>query len=228
MLPLLVCLLTVVISPVAGSSTGALACPAGEAAVGGAHLGGDVTRGPLEESAIGLQMLLDGQPLDPEQPHGFAIGMDHTLTLVAQEGTFKGFLVRLGSGDNETDTTEALSLDDNAAAKIASTVCVSNEEVGGLTHKDNLDKAEVAATLRVDELDGGMPLDVTVVVKNRDGESIYHYSRYLLSAVVEASSTTAENGSSSGSSGGSRFLANNNSFQALGALLLELLKIAIL
>ncbi|CAB9503680.1 expressed unknown protein [Seminavis robusta] len=185
--------------------TGASACPAGEAAVGGSHLGkSEQTNGPLSENAAQLKVLLNGNVLSPDTPVDVPIGVDHTLELMG-EAPFRGFLFRLGGGGNAgnntlaIDTTEALRVADGDAGsiKVAKTVCVANENVGGLTHIDNVDKTSVKGLLKITEEAGSLPLDVTVVVRNQGTVSDYAYSQFTLNA-VEGGAMETTNGSGIG------------------------------
>ena len=177
-----------------GLSTGAASCSGGEAAVGAQHFSGEVTTGSLSDSPTGLKVLLDGKPLSETEPTDFSIGREYALNVQGNDA-FLGFLLRLGSGENNADTTDALYVaPENSVVQIASAVCVNGEGVGGLTHTNNLPKTGVAGTLQMDEVDTSMHLDVTVVIRNRNGVSTYYYSRYMLNAVEGPA--TSDNGPS--------------------------------
>jgi hypothetical protein len=166
-----------------GLSTGAAQCHVGESSAGGLHLrAANITTGLLQE--FGLEVLLNGQVLSDANATDFVVGRDHLLTLRSTTGAiFRGLLFSLGAGDNRADTTDALDVAPESAAilRVAS-VCIA-EDVGGLTHVNNLGKTEAAGVLRMDEMDSNLILDVTVVIENRNDVSSFYYTQYTLNAV---------------------------------------------
>lgn len=220
---------------VSAFAAGAGQCPGGIAAVGASHLQSSktVTNGELSESPAGLQVTLNGTPLESSVTTPFVMGQDHTIALTAttMDATFKGFLLRLGTNGEEENgganmdsnstatttimTTDALQVvadDDTNNVKVAQTVCVMNEQVGGLTHTNNVPKTTIQGILRMDEVMADnnllvLPLDVTVVIRNQGSDSEFYYSQYLLQAVEsdymineqDSSSTAATNDDESGS-----------------------------
>lgn len=90
--------------------TGAGDCPGGRAAVGGIHVNpqASITTGSLEEGK--LQMKINGQVLLQGSKLVLASGVEQAWTLSSAADTgFKGFLLRLSGGRDDTDTTVALS-----------------------------------------------------------------------------------------------------------------------
>ena len=151
-------------------------------------------------------------PLSLDSPTDFAINQDYTLQLKTTDNTFRGFLFRLGppavvveeeteepvngtttatattSSMEDADVVETqeslrVSTDDDVNVQLARTVCITNEQVGGLTHANSLEKQTATGILRMDEIAAGLVLDVTVVVRNQGTESEYYYTQYTLNAV---------------------------------------------
>ena len=176
------------LSTVQAFPIGAGDCPEGRAAVGSVHLSADtVTKGSLEDR--GLRVIINGQMLDPNTPITLQAGVEHTW--MVSDGTaqsransegFRGFLLRLGgggvrAGEAEIDTTVALS-SANDIVKEAFAACVLSQGVGGMTHVDNSLKTAVSGILRLEETAIDLRLDVTIVVENRNSNSVYYYSSY--------------------------------------------------
>lgn len=188
---------------VTASPTGAMLCPADIPAVGGSHLleSSTITTGTLDEGGFQLSLAYLGEAviLTSDVANEFTAGQDYTLTLTAtsDEKPIRGFLIRLGSSaETAVDTIDALMpVEADANAQIAETVCVANENVGGVTHIDNLDKSSVSVTLNLDTPANNLPMDVTVVVRNRDGVSEYYFQHYSVTAVAgEGGSVTTSDG----------------------------------
>lgn len=175
---------------------GAAACPANEAAVKGSHTQPEksINTGSLEDGGFQMTLTLPGgvsSVISASNGIDFGIGQDHIMTLsttLPDEGMFKGFLLRLGPGDDSASTastTESLqvSAEDNTEVKIATSVCIDNEGVAGLTHTDATEKTTATGVLRMDEVASNLILDVTVVVLNQGAESEYYYTQYVLNAI---------------------------------------------
>ena len=164
-------------------------CAGGRAAVEGPHLTSSARiTGPIGNAR--LQMVLDDQiVMRARDMVNFTIGVDHTLTLrrIDEDGIrFRGFLFRLGPGSvASVDTTDALdrTTDDTI---IAFEHCVSGQGVGGLSHTNSNLKEQVSGVLRMDVVADKMPLDVTVVIQNRNGLSEFYYQRFIVNAVTTA------------------------------------------
>ena len=111
-----------------------------------------------------------------------------------------------GDDDDDNDvimTKESLRVaaNDDVNVQLASTVCITNEQVGGLTHANSIDKQVATGILRMDEIAAGLVLDVTVVVRNQGTESEYYYTQYTLNAVEEESVEVDGNNGGENSSG---------------------------
>jgi hypothetical protein len=170
-----------------GFPGGAGGCAPNRAAVEGSHLATPARQtGPLGNG--GLQVVLDDEiVLRSTQWTNFTVGEDHTLTLktINDQGTpFRGFLFRLGPGDNsQVDTREALQ-GTTSDTSVAENLCVVDQGVGGLTHTDSELKDTVRGILRMDRVATNMPLDVTVVIQNRNGLSEFYYQQFRINAVT--------------------------------------------
>jgi hypothetical protein len=160
-------------------------CQTGAAAVSGLHL----QNGPGESTldALGIEISVDGEVLTPVSLGGsFAIasGVDHTVEVTATVEPFRGFLLALSSTTDATDLSTALTPVDTAIEQPAG-VCIA--PVVGVTHTSAADKTSASATLRLDQGDD-LNLDVTVVMLNSGGVSLYAYERY--SILVTPAQTT--------------------------------------
>ena len=125
--------------------------------------------------------------------------------------TFRGFLFRLGPPDNNgalsgnttisVITKEALRVweGDDENVRLASTVCITNEQVGGLTHTSSVEKPSATGLLRMDDPAENLLLDVTVVVRNQGTDSIFYYTQYALNAVEAAADDLSSEGDSDSS-----------------------------
>jgi hypothetical protein len=158
---------------------GAGSCPPDKAAVGGIHLeASSVTTGSLRDNRLIIE--INGRELSTNSTLTLKSGVDHNWILVSNSGAgFRGFLIRLDARTRGVDTTVALS-SANGNVQEAFTACIEVEGVGGLTHTDNALKTSVVGTLRLDEEASDLQLDVTVVMENRNGNSVYYYSAYQL------------------------------------------------
>jgi hypothetical protein len=163
------------------------ACPGGVPAVAGTtHTntgqGKKQTTGSLSDGNLGV--LLNGVALSEEQPASINVGQVHALELRG-DGTFKGFLVRLGPPTSQlVDLRESLS-PLNETAQIATVTCVDVEQVGGLTHTDNTVKTSTSGSLLVTVPVQGLLMDVTVVVQQNSSISTFYYSNFVLHAIQE-------------------------------------------
>jgi hypothetical protein len=170
--------------------SGAGNCVGGHAAVGASHLSGNVKNDTLERG--GITLTIGNTLLQVGTVARLPAQQDLRWNLTSTKRPFRGFLIRAedASVANAVDTTGALSqLDEHA--QVAETVCVSAFNVGGVTHTNNNQKRSVTGIFRSDEPVDELQLDVTIVVKNRNGNSIYYYTGYLVSVVVEDNDSTA-------------------------------------
>jgi len=160
--------------------TGAVSCEEGKAAVNGLHLQQTtVLTGPLAQDNIEFQ--INGVALQPGVPFDIELGVDYKWKLLTAGTFFRGFLIRLGNGDDQVDTRQSLATDSNTA-KVAQTACVDAFMVGGITHSSNVLKNLEEGVLRVHLPSQNMPLDITVVIQNRNSYSIYYYSGFTIHA----------------------------------------------
>lgn len=188
----LVHLLFLAVYSVSAFPGGVGGCVGGRAAVEGAHL---ATSARITGSIgnVRLQMVLDDQfALRGATTMDFTVGGNHTLTLRMIDDTataFRGFLFRLGTPLDNTafDTTDALQRT-TSDTSVAFEHCVINQGVGGLSHANANVKESVSGILRLDEPANNMPLDVTVVIQNRNGLSEFYYQRFFLNAVTGTTS----------------------------------------
>lgn len=165
-------------------STSAGSCNAGVPLQGSHILNEQLGGGPLSDN--GFEVRLNGSTLDSESENDVPLsGVDspHDLTLVAAaDGTFfRGFLIRI-EGEEGIDTREYLEVpagDDNM--QLAS-LCILVEDVGGVSHTNNVAKTQATALLRLSEMATNLVMDVTMVVQNRDGAAEWYNSRYILNA----------------------------------------------
>jgi hypothetical protein len=164
---------------------GAGGCPGAQAAPGELHRFGygpiNVTTGTLDKG--GFVVLLDSTPLIPNAASDFLSGIPHELTIQATSGTFRGFLFRLSGGETGLQPLNNLGPlpgDPNAQTSIA---CVY-DLVGGVTHTNNALKTSASAFMILSSPAKGLFLDVSVVVENRQGISIFYYTYFMLNAVA--------------------------------------------
>ncbi|CAB9501065.1 Desert hedgehog protein [Seminavis robusta] len=186
---------TSLFSGVSALSSGAIGCNGDEPAVGDEHTDSDLK--PLQKTgdlAVGsLTLAINGVPLDPNTPFDAPIGVAHTWTLTVDlEGLharpFRGFLVRIDSGDANIGGDDALEILDESGSDIQEAlVCAVQEGVGGLTHTSNGEKTRVVGALVLEEVNTNISVDVTVVIENRDIRSAYFYNQFKINAVDTAS-----------------------------------------
>jgi hypothetical protein len=145
------------------------------------RFGTNVTTGPLAKG--GFTVTLDSKPLTPGKYTNFLVGKPHKLEIKAAKPKYlRGFLFRLAGGVDAAYTFEALAPYKGDTTAQFSIVCVEGL-VGGVTHTSNSKKTSASANLTLDVVASYLPLDVTVVVQNRDGNSIFYYSWYWLNSV---------------------------------------------
>jgi hypothetical protein len=169
--------------------TGAVGCEEGRAAVSGLHTStlSKVLTGPLSQDDIEFQ--INGFPLQEGVPFQIDIGADNIWRIITAGTFFRGFLVRLGRGDGNVDTRDSLN-STTSTGQLATAACQSSFLVGGVTHNSNGLKNLEEGLLTVDLPSQNMALDVTVVIQNRDGVSIYYYSGFIIHASVPESGLT--------------------------------------
>jgi hypothetical protein len=135
---------------------------------------------------FGINVKLNSEVLEPDTPTDFSTGVNHTLTIVANNAPFLGFLARVeGSGDDVfLDTTSALA-SNSTDVQVALSTCINVNRVGGVTHTSNDEKMSVSAILMMDEPVMDLLLDITVVVRNINSQDVseWYFSRYMLNAI---------------------------------------------
>jgi hypothetical protein len=166
-------LLAVALNGASAFPSGAGGCSGGRAAVGGNHLQSGFQTGSLGDG--GFTVLLDGNTLNPGDLVSFTAGEDHALTV---SGRFLGILVRL-QADNGVDTSAALSETSNLLQDAS--VCAA--PVVGISHNSRAGKNGAEVILRLDE-PSNVALDITIVLGNESGESIFYYSGFALASVA--------------------------------------------
>ena len=136
----------------------------------------------------------EGQP--PQAIRGFNFVISYNASQPTAEITegvnllenvfdYDSFFTSQPDADQQSNDFCALSSDDNNNNNY-------NYHVAGLTHTNANDKSAVTTSLFFDFLEEDttslplpvvLPLDVTVVMQNRDGLSIYYYSQFLLRVI---------------------------------------------
>ena len=168
--------------------TGAGSCEGGMAAVGGSHVVAEnVEDGSLSEG--NLLVRINGQVLSPNRAMDVPIGVVNEWEISGSDA-FRGFLMRLDGGTGNVDTTASLEPNpgQGGSVQVAESVCVNAYGVGGVTHRSRALMSSASGRLLLDEVSQGMNLDVTVVVENRNQNSEYYYTGYVIHAVEAVAS----------------------------------------
>jgi hypothetical protein len=170
--------------------TGAGACPAGGAAVGGGHLdasnGRTVQTGELYQGGVSVTLSNIQSPLIPMQAVTIATQTEYTLTVATTtEPGFKGILLRLGSSGNDDDNNAMTIQPTDATILQEANACTTESNAVGVTHVDNTPKLSVSAVVRFDA-PGTVALDITLVGANLDTISVYGYNGFVLDVQGEA------------------------------------------
>jgi hypothetical protein len=147
-------------------------CIGGRAPVDGSHLLSGFRTGSLRDG--GYEVSLDGSTLNPGDLVSFTAGEDHALTV---RGRFLGILVRL-QADDGVDTSAAIVENSNLLQDAFE--CVA--PIAGISHNSNVGKNGAEITLRLD-VPSNVALDITIVLGNGWGESIFYYSGFALASV---------------------------------------------
>jgi hypothetical protein len=167
-------LLAVTLNGASAYPSGAGGCSGGQAAVRGSHLQSGYETGFLVNG--GFAVILDGNTLDHEKDGtvSFTAGEDHTLTVT---GRYTGILVRL-QAESGVDTSAALS----ETSSFLQDASVCSAPVVGISHNSRASKNGAEIILRLDE-PSDVALDITIVLENEYGGSIFYYSGFALRAV---------------------------------------------
>jgi hypothetical protein len=156
-------------------STGAGQCIGGMAAVGAPHMTATAVTGPLSDAS--LVVAVNNRVFNVSEIGNFYVetGTDYTILIQAQDGSFRGALIRASSDDGAEFTLEP-----GVNGQVA-TAC-ADPGVLGVTHTSNDLKTELGATLNI-AVAGTIALDVTVVQsQNSNDGSVYFYTPYALTA----------------------------------------------
>jgi hypothetical protein len=156
-------------------STGAGQCIGGMAAVGAPHMTGTAVTGPLSDGS--LVVAVNNRVYDVSEINNFYVetGTDYTILIQAQDGSFRGALIRASSPDGAEFTLEP-------GVNGANAMACTEDGVLGVTHMSSDLKTELGATLNI-AVAGTITLDVTVVQsQNSQDGSVYFYTPYTLTA----------------------------------------------
>ncbi len=162
------------ISQATAYSTGAGACPIGEAAPGGSHLSGTPGLvGPLSEGnytvTVGGINVTNGDTLDISM-------LDFDITVTAEGTQFKGILIRIGGATADQVTSEDLTAPASACG---------DDDVGSATHSNASLKTVGTASVSLDGMTR-MDVDISVVLENSATASTFYYSKFQVRAVGDA------------------------------------------
>ena len=183
---------------VGAAPNGAGGCNGGTAAVGGPHLSqATVLTGTLSEG--GLSLDVDGVVVAEGGTITVTDGVPSSFTVVGGDGSvpavgatspppgnFRGFLIRAEvPADGMSDWVVDVTADPNAQeAAVCSSTATAN--IIGITHNSNVDKTSASGSSTLDGAAAGTAgtVDVTVVIENGSGVSVYYYSGYTLQVVA--------------------------------------------
>ena len=147
--------------------------------LGSVHLNSG-TSGAL--SKYGIVLKIGGKPVTPGTAFSFKAGKSLAITLSSTK-TFKGFLIRISKGTLNT----VGYLKKGADTKTQVLGLCTNAKIGGISHTNNLGKTLVSGFISVPTARTGLTLEVTVVVQNSSGKSVWYKSNYVLNAVASTS-----------------------------------------
>jgi hypothetical protein len=161
-------------STIAGPN-GASGCMGGIPAVGGAHLREGAVNGSLAEGGVSVDIgnvtmqvgdTFEAMPFD-----------SFDLTVTAGDAPIRGILVRL---ECQTDLTGALSSEDPLLQEAQA--CEQDDNfVVGMTHTSNVDKGVITMVIGLGTVTT-VSVDVTVVMANDNGGSMFYYDRFFFAA----------------------------------------------
>lgn len=135
-------------------------------------------------AAGGYQVTIDGTPMDQEAAFPISAGTTYNVKIAQGTGnSMRGFLIRASGGSTEVDTVTALGIDEPEATQVAESCLSQVTPVGGLTHTNNLEKAEAGGTLSFNELASDVILDITVVERLLGSDSVYYHTSYKLNII---------------------------------------------
>eukprot|EP00529_Nitzschia_sp_RCC80_P041900 CAMPEP_0113454118 /NCGR_PEP_ID=MMETSP0014_2-20120614/7701_1 /TAXON_ID=2857 /ORGANISM="Nitzschia sp." /LENGTH=213 /DNA_ID=CAMNT_0000345519 /DNA_START=380 /DNA_END=1021 /DNA_ORIENTATION=- /assembly_acc=CAM_ASM_000159 len=119
------------------------------------------------------------------------LGGDGSIPAVGPDspppGNFRGFLIRAEVPEDGISDW-AIELTDTNAQPAAVCVSTATANIVGITHNSNVDKTSANGFLTLDGADAGTTgtIDVTVVIENGAGVSVYYYAGYTLEVVAGA------------------------------------------
>jgi hypothetical protein len=175
-------------------STGAGGCEGGVAAIGGYHLNTDGGR-PVDINTLevaGIVVRIGDTVLSAGTSADFPTGQDLDISVSATQIPFLGFLIRIQTPDDVSESTGTIVPVDTETAQPAA-VCVA--PVQGVTHLNSNPKLAANATIRFDQAVEGVIVDVTIVFTNGVPASISAYTGYTVQFVgLESDAPTVVEG----------------------------------
>jgi hypothetical protein len=146
--------------------------------VGDTHLDTKVPLGLIED--YGVSLSIGGRGVTPQNKFNITFGQNLTIQLNSTNGqAFRGFQMRIGKDSVNTRTWMLLSNDSNVQLD---QYCLF-VKAGGLCHNSRKNKTKAVGMLNVPEVMSDILLEVTIVIENHDGVSIWYKSDYILNAV---------------------------------------------
>jgi hypothetical protein len=159
-------------------------------------------------SSGGLEVRVNGLKVLPNALIEILTDQTYNITVEATGGTsLLGFLMRLGGGADDLDTTDVFG--ELYGAQVAA-VCTPLD-VGGICHTNNMPKEDrVGGGLTISTVSANLPLDVTVVSRNcgpqpplttessvssfcTPAESVYFHSVYNFTVIAPDSGAWSQN-----------------------------------
>ncbi len=147
--------------------------------LGSGHLNSG-TSGAL--SKYGIVLKIGGKPVTPGVAFSLKAGKSLAITLSSTK-TFKGFLIRISKG--ALNTVGYLKKGTDANTQVLG-LC-TNAKIGGISHNNSSGKTLASGFISVPTATTGLTLEVTVVVQNSSGKSVWYKSNYVLNAVASTS-----------------------------------------
>jgi Hint module len=153
---------------------------------GGCASGISVGETHLDASSLGLiedyrvNLFIGGRPVTPKKALNITFGQNLTIRLNSTGGqAFRGFQMRISRGDINTRTWMLLANDTNVQLD---QYCLF-VKAGGLCHNSRKNKTSAVGIVKIPNVTYDILLEVTIVVENHDGISIWYKSDYILNAV---------------------------------------------
>jgi hypothetical protein len=128
----------------------------------------------------GVSLSIGGRSVSPKKMFNITFGQNLTIQLNSANGqAFRGFQMRIGKDTVNTRTWMLLANDSNVQLD---QYCLF-VKAGGLCHNSRKNKTKAVGILKIPEVIYDVLLEVTIVVENHDGISIWYKSDYNLNAV---------------------------------------------